>query len=208
MKELASTEIVDLLSPYYPAASRSLAEDIRTYLALLLRWNRKISLTTITNPVDIVRFHFGESLFAAFALKMRNGRLADVGSGAGFPGIPLAMVVEGGCATLIEPNAKKTAFLFEVVRRLRISNVDVLRSRMEDVSQVEAFDFVCARAIGKHERLMRWARGKLSRKGRLVLFLGEGDTDEIRKRSEWNWELPIKIPGASHRFILPGEVRP
>jgi 16S rRNA (guanine527-N7)-methyltransferase len=204
MRELSSTDVASLLAPYHAAQSERLIELIRAYIPLLLDWNRKISLTTVTDPVEIVKFHFGESLFAASALPVENCRLADVGSGAGFPGMPLVMAIPGLQATLIESNAKKVAFLLEVARRLELSNVSVVRSRMEDVATKEPFDSICARAVGKHASIMRWARRNLNPKGRLVLFLGEEDTENVRKTSQWNWESPLKIPGSAHRFILSG----
>ncbi len=204
MKELSSTDIASFLAPYYSAENQSLIEHIRAYIPLLLEWSKKISLTTITEPEEIVKFHFGESLFAASALKIRDGRLADVGSGAGFPGLPVAIATPSLHVTLIEANAKKAAFLCEVVRRLDLSNITVLRSRMEDVRGVEAFDFVCARAIGERANLIRWAREKLTPKGRLVLFLGDEDVQTVRKTKQWHWESPIKIPNSSRRFVLSG----
>lgn len=208
VKELTSTDIASLLAPYYPIESRRLSDRIRAYIALLLEWNRKISLTAVADPVEIVKFHFGESLFAASALEIRNGRLADVGSGAGFPGIPLAMAIPDVQATLIEASAKKAAFLSEVVRRLELSNVGVLRSRMENAAQIGTFDFVCARAVGKHASLMRWSSVKLTHKGRLVLFLGERDAQQVLQASGWNWGSPIRIPGSSRRCVLSGTVAP
>jgi 16S rRNA (guanine527-N7)-methyltransferase len=206
MKDLSSADIASLLTPYYPMESRSLSDQIRVYIAHLLEWNRKISLTAVTDPVEIAKFHFGESLFAASALHILDGRLADVGSGAGFPGIPLAMAIPGLQATLIEANAKKAAFLSEVVRRLQLSNVSVVRSRMEDAAKVGALDFVCARALGKHANIMRWSLGRLTQRGRLVLFLGERDAQEVSRMGGWTWELPIRIPGSSRRCILSGTV--
>jgi 16S rRNA (guanine527-N7)-methyltransferase len=206
MKDLSPPEIASLLAPYYPIKDRRLSDQIGAYIALLLDWNRKISLTAITDPVEIVKFHFGESLFAASAVDILNGRLADVGSGAGFPGIPLAMAIPGVQATLIEANAKKAAFLSEVARRLQLSNVAVVRNRMEDVTQIGTFDFVCARALGKHASLMRWSLGRLTQKGKLVLFLGGSDAQQVSNTVGWNWELPIRIPGTSRRYILSGTV--
>ena len=206
MKNLSPTYISSLLAPYYGVDSQRFSDQIRIYIALLLEWNRKISLTAVTDPADIVRFHFGESLFAASALEILNGRLADVGSGAGFPGIPLAMAIPRIQATLIEANAKKAAFLSEVARRLQLSNVSVVRSRMEDATKIGDFDFVCARAMGKHAGLIRWSLGKITQKGRLVLFLGERDAQQVRNMGGWNWELPIRIPGTSRRYILSGIV--
>jgi 16S rRNA (guanine527-N7)-methyltransferase len=206
MKDLSSADIASLLTPYYPMESGRLGDQIRIYVALLLEWNRKISLTAVTDPVEIVKFHFGESLFAASALEIGDGRLADVGSGAGFPGIPLAMAIPCMQATLIEANAKKAAFLSEVARRLQLSNVRVVRSRMEDATQIGAFDIVCARAVGKHAGLIDWSLERLKQNGRLVLFLGERDSQKVRNIGGWNWELPIRMPGSSHRYILSGTV--
>ena len=208
MKNLSPTDIASLLLPYYPIENQQFLDQIPVYIALLLEWNRKISLTTVTDPVEIVKFHFGESLFAASALHIRDGRLADVGSGAGFPGIPLAMAIPSVQATLIEANAKKAAFLSEVVRRLELSNVSVVRSRMEDATQIGTFDFVCARAVGKHPSLMRWSLERLTPVGRLVLFLGERDAQQILQTGGWKWGLPIRIPGSSRRCIVSGTVAP
>jgi len=202
MKEFSSAYITSLLAPYYSVEDESLIERIRVYISVLLNWNEKISLTKITDPGEIVRFHFGESLFAASSLKIRNGRLADVGSGAGFPGLPLAMALPGVRATLIESNAKKAAFLSEASRQL--SNVTVLRSRMEEMKGPEAFDYICARAVGTHASLIRWSQEKLTSKGRLVLFLGEEDAQAVSEISRWNWTPRIKIPNSSRRFILSG----
>jgi 16S rRNA (guanine527-N7)-methyltransferase len=208
LKEPLPADIASILAPYYLVENQSLIGYIRAYIPLLLEWNEKISLTKITEPVEIVKFQFGESLVAASALKMRDGRLADVGSGAGFPGLPLAMAIPGVHVTLIEANAKKAAFLFEVARRLDLSNITVLRSRMEDVKGVEPFNFICARAVGKYANVARWSRGKLSPKGRLVLFLGKDDVQTVREMSHWNWESPIGIPNSSRRFVLSGSVAP
>lgn len=208
MKNLSPTDIASLLLQYYPIENQQFLDQIPVYIALLLEWNRKISLTTVTDPVEIVKFHFGESLFVASTLEIRNGRLADVGSGAGFPGIPLAMAIPSVQATLIEANAKKAAFLSEVVRRLELSNVSVVRSRMEDATQIGTFDFVCARAVGKHPSLMRWSLERLTPVGRLVLFLGERDAQQILQTGGWKWGLPIRIPGSSRRCIVSGTVAP
>lgn len=208
MKELSSGDITSLLAPYCFVDDQRIIEHIRAYIPMLLAWNAKISLTKITEPVEIVKSHFGESLFAASALKIRDGRLADVGSGAGFPGLPMAMANPGLHASLIEANAKKAAFLFEVARRLDLSNVTVLRSRMEDIGSVEVFDSIAARAVGKHASLMRWARGKLAPRGRLVLFLGEEDVQTVCDTRQWKWESVLKIPNSSRRFVISGCVTP
>ena len=130
MNKISNEAILRALEPYNFFASAEFCEKIRTYASLLLMWNRSISLTTVTEPLEILKIHFGESLFAISEVPISNGRLADVGSGAGFPGMALAIANFSLGVTLIESNAKKCTFLSEVARALELSNVTVTRSRM------------------------------------------------------------------------------
>jgi 16S rRNA (guanine527-N7)-methyltransferase len=201
-------EIRDLqaeLKPYGVEASLELCASIQRYVALLMRWNKRISLTTITDPAEVVRFHFGESLFAASAVSIRGGRLADVGSGAGFPGLALRLADPDLRVTLIESNVKKATFLSEIVRDLKLDHVTVSRARMGDFSSAaNGFDFVTARALGKHDELLTWASKTLSGSGRVILWLGEDDCTTISRKSGWNWCNPTHIPGSKRRFLLVG----
>lgn len=182
---------------------------IRTYIELLLRWNRRISLTTVTKPEEILRFHIGESAFAAAALPIDHGRLADVGTGAGFPGLPLKLVQPELDVLLIESNSRKAVFLREVVRVINLDRVEVVRSRAEEMSlTIPPFDFITARAVGDHEGLLSWVSGRLSPAGRVILWIGEEDEEIISKKSGWNWSDRIHIPGSRSRYILHGTKRP
>src|ERR1700674_1377292 len=86
---------------------------IQRYMKLLLKWNEKINLTAIRDPLEILYRHFCESMFAAAAVPLEGGRLADVGSGAGFPGLPLKIIRAELEVFLVESNAKKATFLAE-----------------------------------------------------------------------------------------------
>jgi len=199
------SRIREFLAPYGVNADSQLCERIRKYIELLLAWNRKISLTAVTEPDQIVRFHFGESLFAIKRGHVEKSRLADVGSGAGFPGLPLAMVLPELDVTLIESNSKKTAFLSEVVRRLGLKNVLVWRGRMESLEKSSRpFDFIVARALGDYEGLAQWAKDRLAPSGKLVLWVGEEDASKISALKGWDWETPIPIPNSRNRTILIG----
>ena len=110
---------------------------------LLVRWNRRINLTRLGSLDDIVQFHFFESLFLAQTLGSEPLNIADVGSGAGFPGIPLAVVRPDCKVRLIESHQRKAVFLREAGRGL--SNLDVISSRAEDVT--EEFDLIVSRAV-------------------------------------------------------------
>jgi 16S rRNA (guanine527-N7)-methyltransferase len=204
MGVISDHDIERALAPYGVSCNSEFCRKIRTYISLLLRWNRRISLTAVTDPAEILRFHFGESLFALSAVPLRDGRLADLGSGAGFPGLPLRMARPGLDLLLIESNGKKATFLAEVVRELDLSRVEVFRDRMESISKDgPAFDFVTARAVGCHDDLLTWACAHATG-GKLVLWLGEEDASRISNTSGWKWELPVQIPGSKRRFLLVG----
>jgi 16S rRNA (guanine527-N7)-methyltransferase len=200
-------QIALALSPFTAGieVSSEALEKIREYIELLTVWNRTISLTAIDDKMEIAARHFGESIFAVSAVSIRRGRLADVGTGAGFPGLPLKIVSESLNEVLLEPNLKKCAFLNELTRKLGLENVEVSRSRYEDYRNSGAFfDFVCSRALGDYKRLLRWARMVLAPGGQVVLWLGEEDSILLGRTSGWSWDIPIRIPESSRRVIQVG----
>jgi len=214
-RSISNQEIANVLREYSVVADAksSLVAAIQVYISLLLQWNRSISLTTVTDPEEIVRFHFGESFFAASAVPITSGRLADVGSGAGFPGLPLKMLIPALDLVLVESNAKKATFLAEVHRKLALDRVRVFRGRMEKLSAeestgtVEGFDFITARAFGQFGDLLVWASHHLTKLGRICLWLGEDDLAVVSKNANWSWDAPIRIPASKRRFILTGSIR-
>lgn len=208
MDSLSEAQITEILAEYGVAPDFWLFDRIRTYIALLLKWNSTISLTAVTDPADICRFHFGESIFASSAVPMREGRLADVGSGAGFPGLPLRMACLAIELTLIESNARKAAFLSEVVRSLELDGVEVLRGRMEDCRPDKPYDWITARALGRHDDLLLWSRNNLTASGKVVLWLGEDEVNRISQTPKWEWRTAILIPGSKRRFLLVGSPKP
>lgn len=206
---LSDGEINECLANYGVSATPLQCDQLTTYISLLLKWNRSVSLTSITDDREIVRFHFGESAFALSVVQGINGRLADVGSGAGFPG--LAIRVFGGDIelTLIEANAKKCAFLSEAVRGLQLDGVRVLHSRFENQAKElhASFDIVVARALGGYPDLLSWSRDVLKPSGAILLWLGDNDAREIAQSPGWNWQSPISIPGSRQRCLLASSPR-
>lgn len=203
---LSLDEIARALSPYLrQTVSGPQLMSIATYLALLKKWNQTISLTSIGEDSEIVARHFGESMFAGSLLPMERGRLADVGSGAGFPGLPLKIAYPALQVTLVEPNVKKCAFLREVHATLGLSGLEIVRSRYEDFGAPPAsFDFVCSRALGGYKRLLQWCRAVLKPGGHVILWLGIDDSNLLTKTKGWNWELPVSIPESRRRVVLIG----
>jgi 16S rRNA (guanine527-N7)-methyltransferase len=213
MHSISTARIAKELEPYGLNADEALCSQIRSYIEMLLAWNRKMSLTAVTDPLEIIRFHFGESIFALTAGAISDGRLADVGSGAGFPGLPIRLACASIDLTMIESNIKKCTFLREVSRKLGVDgDVRVLNSRMEDLPSPladERVDFISARAVGDFDALLDFARKFLAEKGRLVLWIGQEDAETLAKSHSvrWEWSDPILIPNSSRRNLLSGKLR-
>src|ERR1700722_17120509 len=205
MASITDEAIASNLCKYGVAANPALCLAIQKYISILLRWNEKIALTTITDPLDIVRFHFGESMFGASAVPIRKGRLADVGTGAGFPGLPLKFLIPSLDLVLIESNGKKASFLSECIRELKLTGVEVYRGRVEEIGPMDpGFDFVTARALGGYSDLVTWSRSQLASGGSLVLWVGDRDAIEIRKAPFFRWRTPLPITGSDRRVLLIG----
>jgi 16S rRNA (guanine527-N7)-methyltransferase len=209
-ENLSRDEIAHILLPYGgKALTDSQLASLAKYLELLTRWNQTIPLTSIQDDTEVVARHFGESIFAGPLLPMSRGRLADVGSGAGFPGLPLKIAFPELQVTFLEPNIKKCAFLREVQSALGLPGVDVVRNRYEDFHAAHgSFDFVCSRALGGYKRLLLWSKVVLKPGGHVILWLGTEDSNLLTRVKYWNWALPIKIPESRQRVLLMGTPKP
>lgn len=180
-------------------------EQIQRYVALLVKWNDAINLTAIQDPLEILYRHFCESMFGASLLPSGNGRLADVGSGGGFPGLPLKIARPELEVCLIDSNVKKATFLAEVVRELGMSGARVLVSRYEELDEeVAPVDIVCSRAVGDFAQFLDWAASRKIAARTVMLWIGGRDLDEARANKDWNWQDPVAIPQSLRRFILIG----
>lgn len=203
---LAIDQIRGTLRPFGCRLGEEQLLAIQKYVNLLVWWNQSVSLTSIEDPAEIVSRHFGESIFAASFLPLDSSRLADVGTGAGFPGLALRIACPGITAVLIEPNLRKCAFLNEVKGALNLQKVQIKRTRFEEYRPTEPFDFICSRALGDQRRLLQWAKGSLTRGGRVVLWLGAEDALRIERMKGWIWDLPRKLPESRRRVILSGKL--
>ena len=203
---LVPAQVIATLRDFQAGISESQAAHIADYVRLLLRWNEKVSLTTITTPQEILTRHFGESLFGARVAKIEAGRLLDVGSGAGFPALPIAMFAAGIRGTLLEPNIKKAAFLAEACRELGlVDRISVVRARLEEFpAPAHAFDFMTSRAVRVTGEFLAKCSEMLSEPGKLVLWLGHEDVVSVRQNRGWTWAEPTRIPGSERRFVLWG----
>ena len=178
---------------------------IQRYMSLLLAWNEKINITAIRDPLEMLYRHFCESMYAAVAVPLQGGRLADVGSGGGFPGLALKIIRPELQVFLIESNVKKATFLAEAVRELALADARVLVSRYEELGEeITPVDFVCSRALGEFEKFLNWAGSERVAASQVVLWTGGRDVEEIKKIRGWGWREPIPIPHSLQRFLLAG----
>jgi 16S rRNA (guanine527-N7)-methyltransferase len=148
MAALPTETISRLLEPYLEdVGAPGLLEKLSDYLDLLLKWNARTNLTAIRDPEEIVRRHFGESLFAARHLPDCS-TLLDLGSGAGFPGVPIQLLRPRIAVTLAESQGKKASFLREAVRTLGLKS-EVWAGRIEAMPADRRFEVVALRAVDK-----------------------------------------------------------
>lgn len=179
----------------------ALAPPLLAYLALLARWNSAYNLTAIRDPRDMVTLHLLDSLamhpFVA-DLAASNGTLADLGTGAGLPGIPLALAYPQLQVTLVESSGKKARFLREVVRTLGLGNIRVAQSRIEALDQRGAFDAITARALATLPLIVELGGPLLRPGGRLLAMKGARPLDEIAALPA-GWQVqgvhPLRVPG-------------
>ncbi len=179
--------------------------QIQQYIKILLIWNEKISLTAIRDPLEMLYRHFCESMYAAEAIRERGSRLADVGSGGGFPGLPLKIIRPDLRVFLVESNLKKATFLAEVVRELGLNDAQVLVRRYEELhEEIAPLDYVCSRALGEFPAFLSWAASDQIAAKQVILWIGARDMPEIQKISGWKWQEPILVPHSLQRLLLVG----
>lgn len=183
------------------ALDEALAAPLLAYLALLARWNRAYNLTAVRDPRAMVSRHLLDSLavHAAVApVAARGGSLADLGTGPGLPGIPLAIALPGLQVALVESNGKKARFLREAVRTLGLGNARVVESRIESVDAPGTFDAITARALATLPGILELGGHLLAPGGRLLAMKGVVPDDEIAALpAGWKVERvePLAVPG-------------
>ena len=208
--QLPSEEVIQrALAEFQVSVKSEQVKQFQQYMDVLLRWNEKMNLTAIRDPLEILYRHICESAFGTSVVPVEKCRLADVGSGGGFPGIPMKIVKPEMDLFLIESNMKKATFLTEVVRELGLTGVRVLVSRYEELSEeVAPLDVVCSRAVGEFAPFLEWASSPVISTQKVALWIGAQDAESVRRLRAWSWSEPKPIPHSMRRFVLVGTRQP
>ncbi len=186
-----------------PVLDPSLTDRFAAYLSLILRWNRRVNLTAVREVDGILRRHFVESIFCARALPAGIGSLLDFGSGAGFPGIPIALCRPEIAATLAESQEKKAAFLREAVRLLGLS-ATIYDARAETLN--EKFDCVVLRAVDRMGEATHAGAGLVVPRGWLTLMTTSRDFGRLQEEAggTFSWNELLRLPGSEDRVLALG----
>lgn len=172
------------------------------YLALLSKWNAHFNLTAVRDPADMVTRHLLDSL--AVLPHLNGETAADLGTGAGLPGIPLALALPDRHFTLVDSNGKKVRFLRAVVRELGLANVEAVQSRVEEMDA--QFDCITTRAFASIADMLAWSGHLLAAGGHLLALKGRYPDDELKQIGapfQLVKALPLSVPGLhAERHLL------
>ena len=182
----------------------ALGGQFETYHSLILRWNARVNLTAIRDEEAILSRHFVESILCARALPAGIATLLDFGSGAGFPGIPIALCRPEIAVTLAESQGKKAAFLQEAVRILGIS-AKVYAQRAETLSA--QFDCVTLRAVDRMPQAVKAASRLVAPHGWLALMTTRAELAGLQTiaGAAFSWPKMLALPGSADRLLALGE---
>jgi 16S rRNA (guanine527-N7)-methyltransferase len=205
MSSLSNRTVQEIHEAFALAGIRELPshcyDQFCTYLGLLLRWNARLNLTAIREPEEIISRHFAECAFAAQHLPADIESLLDYGSGAGLPGVAIAICRPEIRVTLAEAHGKKAAFLREVVRTIS-TETDVYDGRVETMPQL-AFDAVSMRAVEKMELAIPIALERAKRY--LVLFITERSAPAFKEVApKLSWQDSVPLPNTGQKILAIG----
>jgi len=174
-------------------------EQLLGFIKLIEKWNKAYNLTAIRNREDMVRLHVLDSL--AIVPFIEGKRVIDIGTGAGLPGIPLAICLPEIEFVLLDSNAKKTRFVQQAILELKLKNVSVCHNRVEQYHPEKSFDTVITRAFAGLSDIVKLTAHLLSKDG--VLLAMKGQIPDVPKLDSAKTELiPVNVPGISAERCL------
>ncbi|KAF3981685.1 MAG: 16S rRNA (guanine(527)-N(7))-methyltransferase RsmG [Methylococcales symbiont of Hymedesmia sp. n. MRB-2018] len=170
------------------------------FIKLIEKWNKAYNLTAVRNRDEMARLHILDSLTVLHFIK--GSRVADIGTGAGLPGIPLAVFLPDIEFTLVDSNSKKTRFVQQAVLELQLKNVTVLHTRVEDIKLEDNFSTVITRAFASLQDIMQLTQHLLNRNGVLLAMKGQQSQQELATMTVPYSIIPLNVPGVEGKRCL------
>ncbi len=170
-------------------------EQLLRFIRLIQKWNKAYNLTAVVDFDEMVRLHLLDSL--AIIPHLKQGRIIDIGTGAGLPGIPLAIYQPENEYVLLDSNAKKTRFVQQAIVELSLKNVQVVHARVEQYQSVQRFDVVITRAFASMMDIQRLTAHLLAEEGEILAMKGQPSAQELQQIKGAYQVFPVQIPGAA-----------
>ena len=174
---------------------RKITDQFSIHAIELIKWNRKINLTTITDPVKVAVKHFLDSIVSVRVVP-EYGRLLDIGSGGGFPGIPIKILIPSLSVTLIDASRKKVSFLKHVIRNIKLVQIDARQIRVEELAKEKTgdncFDVIICRAFSRLDKIILQALPLLAKDGMIIAMKGKLSESELESASKYNLSLTVE----------------
>lgn len=185
--------LIDGIAALHLTLDEEKAAKMLSFIDLMGKWNKAYNLTAIKSKPEMIKLHLLDSLTV---LPYLNGeRFIDIGTGAGLPGIPLAISLPHVEFTLLDSNAKKTRFVQQVVLELKLSNVKVVTSRVEDFHPEQRYNMVLTRAFAELAEIMQSTRHLLAENGKLLAMKGRFTDAEFGRFNNQSTIIPVQVPG-------------
>ncbi len=169
-------------------------EQLLDFIKLIEKWNKAYNLTAIRDREEMARLHILDSL--AILAHIEGQRVIDIGTGAGLPGIPLAIFLPETRFTLLDSNAKKTRFVQQVVLELKLKNVEVVHSRVEDFHPEQAYDAVLTRAFASLPEIVKLTAHLQAKNGVLLAMKGQNLDEELAQIAVEKSVISVSVPGS------------
>lgn len=174
---------------------RKITDQFSIHATELIKWNRKINLTTITDPVEVAVKHFLDSIVSVRVMP-EYGRLLDIGSGGGFPGIPIKIMIPTLSVRLIDASRKKVSFLKHVIRNIKLIEIDARQIRAEELSKEKTlenrFDVIICRAFSRLDKIILKALPLLAKDGIIIAMKGKLSEFELESAGKYNLSLTVE----------------
>ena len=175
--------------------ARKITDQFSIHASELIKWNRKINLTTITDPVEVAVKHFLDSIISVRVMP-EYGRLLDIGSGGGFPGIPIKIMIPSLSVTLIDASRKKVSFLKHIIRNIKLTEIDARQIRAEELANEKPaknfFDVIICRAFSRLDKIILKALPLLTKDGIIIAMKGKLSDSDLESAGKYNLSLTVE----------------